>query len=64
MFVVAKHMIDGHQIQQLIITSRDTDEISLTLYQFTSDLATLNKLWLKTGTGETKTYDVMCKIVD
>ena len=64
MLVVAKHMIDGHQIQQLIITSRDTDEISLTLYQFTSDLATLNKLLLTTGTGEKKRYDVMCKIVD
>ena len=64
MLVVAKHMIDGHQIQQLIIASRDTDEISIALYQFTFDLATLNKLWLKTGTGEKKRYDIMRKTVD
>lgn len=63
MFVVAKHMIDG-QIQQLIIASRDTDEISIAIYQFKSDLATLNKLWLKSGTGEKKSYDVMRKTLD
>ena len=52
MFALAQHIIDEHQTQQLIVTSPDTDVLVVAWYQFMSELATLNRLWLKTRIQE------------
>ena len=52
MFALAQHIIDEHQTQQLIFTSPDTDVLVVAWYQFMSELATLNRLWLKTRIQE------------
>ena len=56
MFVLAKHIVDEHQIQLLILNSPDTNVFVVACYQFTSSLITLDKLWLKTGTRDKKRY--------
>lgn len=56
MFALAQHIIDEHQTQQLIVTSLDTDVLVVAWYQFMSELATLNRLWLKTRIQEKKRY--------
>ena len=56
MFVLAKHIVDEHQTQHLIISSPDTDVFVVGCYHFISNLITIDKLWLKIGTGSKKRY--------
>ena len=56
MFVLAQYIIDEHQ--QSIVALPDTDVLVVACYQFMSELATLNKLWLKTRTKEKKKMDM------
>ena len=56
MLVVAKYLIDQHQIQDLVIVSPDTDVAVISCYQYATNLMALEHLWLKTGTGDKRRY--------
>ena len=56
MFVLAKHIVNEHQIQHSIINSPGTGRFMVACCQFTSSLITIDKLWLKTGTGDKMRY--------
>ena len=58
MFVLPKYVVNEHQIQHLIIKSPNTEVFVVACYQVTSSLKliTLDKLWLKTGTGDKNRY--------
>ena len=56
MFAYIKFLCDTTNLKQVIIESPDTDVAVISLYQFVTNLASLDSFWFKTGMGNEQRF--------
>ena len=56
MFSYVKFLCDTAHLKQVIIDSPDTDVAVISLYQYATNLTSLDSMWFKTGTGNEQRF--------